>query len=302
MSARRQSIFCLAALVLSMAARAQTPPAFPSAISLSVPRTNPLPPLPTELSPVGVFRKLLVMSPAEREELLATRPPETRTRILVKVQEYETLDPDERELRLRATELRWYVMPMLKMPQADRGERLAQVPAELQSSVKSRLMQWDLLPPPLKEEFLTNETTLHYFAQTTMSSATDSQQEKAADRFSRFFDLTSGEKAELLATLSAEERVQMDKTLKTFDQLPPPQRNLCVRNYAKFAGMNEAERVEFLKNADKWSKMSPGERQTWRDLVAHVPLWPPLPPMPPRMPPLPPMPPKAGSASHIATN
>jgi hypothetical protein len=302
MSALRQSIFCLAALVLGVAARAQTPPAFPSAIPLSISRTNPLPPLPPGLSPVGVFRKLLVMSPAEREELLAARPPETRTRILAKVQEYETLDPDERELRLRATELRWYVTPMLKMPPADRAEKLAQVPAELQPSVKSRLMQWDLLPPPLKQEFLTNETTLHYFAQATMPPAADSQQEKAADRFRRFFDLTPGEKEELLGTLSAEERAQMDKTLKTFDQLPPQQRLLCVRNYAKFAGMNEAERAEFLKNADQWSKMSPEERQTWRDLVAHVPLWPPLPMPPPMPPPLPPLPPKAGFVPHIATN
>jgi hypothetical protein len=250
---------------------------------------------------VGVFRKLLVMSPADREELLARRPSEIRTRILAKVQEYEMLDPDERELRLRATELRWYVVPMLKLPRADREERMVHVPAELRSSVQSRLMQWDLLPPPLKEEFLTNETTLHYFAQATMP-ATDSQQEKAAARFSRFFDLTPGEKEDLLRTLSAEERMQMDKTLKTFDQLPPQQRLLCVRNYAKFAGMNEAERTEFLKNADKWSKMSPVERQTWRDLVAHVPLWPPLPMPPPMPPPLPPMPPKAGVASPIATN
>ncbi len=51
-----------------------------------------------------------------------------------------------------------------------------------------------------------------------------------------------------------------------------------MRNYAKFAGMSPPARAEFLKNAEAWSKMSPAERQTWRDLVAHVPLWPPMPP------------------------
>ena len=69
----------------------------------------------------------------------------------------------------------------------------------------------------------------------------------------------------------------MEKTLQSFNQLPPRQRNDCLRNYAKFASMNSAERTEFLKNAEKWSQMSPKERQTWRDLVAHVPQWPPMP-------------------------
>ena len=92
----------------------------------------------------------------------------------------------------------------------------------------------------------------------------------------------------------------MDKTLQTFEQMPVQQRILCVRNYAKFAGMTAGERAEFLKNAESWSKMSPAERQTWRDLVDHVPLWPPLPPS------LPPMPqhivPRASHAGGVATN
>ena len=37
------------------------------------------------------------------------------------------------------------------------------------------------------------------------------------------------------------------------------------------------EQAEFLKNAERWSQMSPAERQAWRDLVANVPQWPPLP-------------------------
>jgi hypothetical protein len=69
----------------------------------------------------------------------------------------------------------------------------------------------------------------------------------------------------------------MEKTLQSFEQMPPQQQAQCVNNYAKFAGMSTAERAEFLKNAERWSQMSPGERQTWRDLVQNVPEWPPLP-------------------------
>ena len=108
------------------------------------------------------------------------------------------------------------------------------------------------------------------------------------------------EKQQMLTKLAAAERVQMENTLKSFEQLPPPQRQQCIRNYAKFAGMTVAERAQFLKNAESWSKMSPAERQTWRDLVAQVPIWPPLPSsVPPYL--IPHAPPKVPRA-NIATN
>jgi hypothetical protein len=81
----------------------------------------------------------------------------------------------------------------------------------------------------------------------------------------------------------------MEKTLQSFSQLPAAKRSQCIRDYAQFAGMSPQSRAEFLKNAEQWSQMSPKDRQTWRDLVTHVPLWPPMPqsilppPMPPRI-------------------
>ena len=110
------------------------------------------------------FRQLVVMSPAERNNSLTNRSPEARARILAKVREYQALGPDERELRLRATELRWYLTPLLRSPATERATRLAQVPPDLRELAKTRLTQWDLLPPPLQQEFLANDKTLHYFA------------------------------------------------------------------------------------------------------------------------------------------
>ena len=71
------------------------------------------------------FRQLLAMTPDERDNFLTNRPPEIRARILAKVGEYEALDPNERELRLRATELRWYLMPLLRESPTNRAVQLA---------------------------------------------------------------------------------------------------------------------------------------------------------------------------------
>jgi hypothetical protein len=264
----------LALLVFASATGAQT--AAPRALRPSLALTNIVPPIPVPQPPVAFFRQLLMMSPMERNAVLTNRPAPVRARILAKIHEYQVLNPDERELRLRATELRWYLTPLMRAGPTNREPQLARVPEELQGLVRSRLVQWDLLPPPLQQEFLANDQTVHYFTQT--SAAADAGSRKTADEFEKFFELLPGEKEKLLRTLSAPERAQMEKTLKAFDQLPQAQRALCIRNYATFAGMSGAERSEFLKNAESWSKMSPQERQAWRDLVAHVPLWPPLPP------------------------
>jgi len=301
MSRLCQSVFCLVAAV-GITTLAQSPP--PPGLAKRIPAvTNLMPPLPQMQSPVNFFRQLLAMSPKERVESLTNRPPEIRALILAKVLEYQVLGPDERELRLRATELRWYLTPLLRAPPASREARLAQVPEELRGLVKTRLGQWDILPPPLQSEFLANDKMLHYFAgvEATNKPAITPEQQTLTEQFNRFFELTAVEKNAALKTLSAAERNQMEKTLKSFEQLPPQQRLLCLRNYAKFTDMSAAERAEFLKNADRWSQLSPKERQAWRDLVAHVPQWPPMPPVP--VPPnLVPHVPASISRASMATN
>jgi len=166
------------------------------------------------------------------------------------------------------------------VPPAERAAGLERMPEDLQEIAKARLRQWDLIPPPLQKEFLTNDATLQHFVRVDFANnpVATPRQQMIAEQFDQWFKFTPTEQKQMLGPLSAAERAQMEKTLAAFGKLSPQQRALCVRNYATFAGMSAAERAEFLKNAESWSKMSPTERQTWRDLVTHVPLWPPMPP------------------------
>ena len=283
-------------------------------ILFSAPTNLLLPPMPHLKSPVDLFRELLAMTPAGRENHLTNRPPEIRARILAKVREYEALDPNERELRLRATELRWYLLPLLHVSPTNRTARLAAIPDDLQPLMKNRLRQWDILPPTLKAEFLESERTLRYFTQVDSfnrpplpplpqdqrphhgppdrdlahgNTLSEDQRQKVAAQCNQFFELTPAEKKKTLNTLSDAERQQMEKTLETFGKLPPAQRFKCIRAFTEFAGLSAQEKQDFLKNAQRWAQMSPKDRQTWRDLVTHVPEWPPMPPaliMPPKPP------------------
>jgi hypothetical protein len=342
MSLARRNMFRVALLLgasyllaVSLLAQAATnPPASAPANStpahprMSVPPRPPefLPPIPPLRSPIGFFRDLLVMNPAERKQALTNRPPESQKQILAKVLEYESLRPDERELRLRVTELRWYLLPLMTSPATNRPAQLAMIPDPDRKLVEDRLQEWDKLSPDVQKELLANEATLRYLADiegrtpeqrrqmfesiplarremleqgiNKWGSMSEDQRRKMLDRFKGFFELTDPEKQKALNTLSEPERQQIEKTLRTFGSLPPNQRAQCIRSFEKFAGLSTAERQQFLKSAERWTLMSPSERQAWRDLVQRMP-----PPLPPSFPP--PLPPSAHPprpTAAVATN
>jgi hypothetical protein len=276
---------------------------------------NPSPQSRAE-TPIDQFREMLAADPAERERILAIKPESKRREIKAKLQEYEAMAPDERELRLQVLQLRWYLLPLMEVPASNRVERLAAIPSEYRRLAEERLAQWDLLPPPLQKQALENATTRHYFIRLEQSSPAErqalldaipperrrqleeglavwhalpaAQRQKMYAQFDQFFELTEEEKEKALRTLSHEERQQMEQTLRTFNQLPRAQRQLCIASFSKFDSLSPSERAQFLRNAERWREMSPTERKTWRELVTA------LPPLPPGMAPYPqpPLPPQ----------
>jgi hypothetical protein len=245
------------------------------------------------------------------------------------VREYESFPPDDRELRLRVTELHWYLRPLMTTPATNRASQLARIPEPDRELVEHRLREWDKLAPEVQKELLEHEATLSYLAQIEgrteevrriiltnipparramleqgikkWNSMSENERRKTLDRFDQFFKLTAAEREQALTTLSEPERRQIEKTLRTFGSLQPDQRAACMRSFAKFTSLSLPERLQFFKDVERWQQMSPGERQAWRDLVSKVP-----PPLPPHRPPLPPPVPLAARPPQptpaVATN
>lgn len=254
----------------------------------------PMPPAPTLKSPVDSFRALLVLPSAERRAQLAARPPEIRQKLLAKIQEYQNLSADERELRLKVTELRWYLEPLMKSPATNRPAQLAVIPENLRELVDTRITQWDKFTPALQQLLLTNQAAPNYLvsgAPTNLPPLPPAQHlhEKLSHRFNGFFELTAPEKEQVLTSLSEPERRQMEKTLAAFAQLSAEQRQQCLISFSRFTSMTGPAQQEFLKNATRWAQMSPAERQAWRELVSAAPNVPPLPALTRKSPP--PLPP-----------
>ncbi len=279
----------------------------PAVANTNAPFIPPLaPPVPTVKSPVDSFRTLLVMPATDRKEHLASRSADVQKKLVEKIREYQGLSPDERELRLKVTELRWYLKPLMAMPATNRDAQVKLIPENLREMVTARIEQWDKLPSAIQQIILTNQHGATYVTlgppmPPGIPSPAGKIRVSFQQRFNQLFELTPSEKEKILATLSDAERHQMEKTLESFGKLSTIQRRQCVASFTKFAGMSPDERQEFLKNAQRWSEMSPAERQSWRELVSAAPKMPPFPQITIKRPPPPPVNPHKAPAA-VTTN
>jgi len=246
---------------------------------------------------------------------LAARSPRSRQAIEDKIREYKTLAPEERERRLTATELQWYVTYLTPLTQPQRDTALRQVPVLLQPMVMERLAAWDKMSPELQNEARSHPLVMEYVSapadkkEVVLKSLSSDQnsalRERLAqwqflpaierrrldERLGEFFSMPAEKQQRALNSFSDVERKSMEKTLESFRALSAEQREVCIKSFAqfaqKFAAMDRSEQIAFLKNAQHWQDMSQKERDMWRQIVAIVP---PMPPVPTPRPPTPPTP------------
>ncbi len=262
-------------------------------------------------SPVDFFRHLLKLEPTSRDRALTTKSPMVREFLLKRVAEYESLAPNEREFRLKATELRHYLRPLMDSPIGDRVAQLRKVPIHVLPLVQQRLAQWDKLSPATQREVLENEWMLHAvlrFGQGDASvqialsqvpeekrSSIENQiaawkgipsvrQQEILGRFSQFFALNQVEKNRVLQQLPELQRDRLAPTLRGFENLSPEQRRACLIALQRFSAMSSEQQQMFMKNAELWRGLSDVEKHTWRRVVSDFPPLPPgagMPPLPP---------------------
>lgn len=256
-------------------------------------------------SPVQYFRELLAMGPGERERALSKESAEKKQIILAKIKEYDWMSPDERELRLRMTQMRWYLVPLLKSSVAERVKLLSRIPSEDRPLIERRLRMWDQIPVQVQREFLENELHLGYLLKWHGSTAAErsrllesfpsgrreklereldkwnslpeERRNEMASRFNQFFELDEREKSKIIETLPQVDREQLQRAIKALEHIPADQRKQYLMAYNRFAEMSAEERKQFLKNAERWETMPETERNAYRELVRRAPA-PPLPP------------------------
>jgi hypothetical protein len=257
-------------------------------------------------SPVAIFRRLLTMQAVEREQFIAMRPTNSQPLLRAKVREYMALSDADREARLQALELRALLLPLMKLPEAERNAHMALLPPDKRKLVEERLRTWTVLPPDIAKDVLENEAAVRFFLQSQSSNEREAmlshmspqqradldkdirrleamspeRRELAVRNVERYFALDDTQRKQTLDALSAQERALVTTALGRLSIMPPEQREQAVVGLRKFKSLSPTEQQQFLRTAQRWQSMPEKERQLWRELVARTKLSSP-PPMPP---------------------
>jgi hypothetical protein len=269
--------------------------------------TPPLPPMPPLWS-VGGFRELLQRPIAERETLLSGMPTTQREFLQRKLAEYDALPAPDRELKLRTSELRYLLVPLLRMGAEQRAGLLERLPEETRTLLSARLAQWDALAPELRQEFLDSHAVLDYFARveglpaawrardletmpepsrrnldaglTRWNSLSPVEQQRITRQSAQFFELKDDEKQVVLGKLPVSDRESLRTTMAAIEQLPAGERDRCLGALRQFTSMSPEQRQRFMTAVARWQAMSPEEQNRWREISRKLP---PLPPLPPEL-------------------
>lgn len=253
--------------------------------------------------PLERFRMLLSLSSKDRATALDNETESKRALLSKKLAEYDALTPEERELRLRATQLRAYLLPLMSMPPEGRQPQLNSVPSDLKPLIVQRLQLWDILPGPLQRDVLAYESTIHFFLRLEASpperrplinaalpeerrrvieaslgefrALSPAEQRQTFERFQGFFALSEAERQRAIDRLPSGERSRAQPALASFARMTSSDRLGLFESFQKFASLNTEQRSQFLANAERWDAMSQGERNVWRRLLTTLP---PLPP------------------------
>lgn len=280
----------------------------------AAPPTPQLPPHPLThpsayKSPLDSFRKLLAMDAEQRMAELAKRSESSAKVLTRKLAEYDAMEPGLRELRLQATELGYYLYPMLTRPKPQREISLKHMPKKFAGLIRVRLEKWDQLPQDLKDGILQNQWMMHAvlrygpkFASTAFAeklppsvsrkvekhiaawqSLTPEKRQKLLRSFNSFFSLNSDEQERVIARLPEYQRAKVFATLGEIQRLPVTSREECMSALQRFIAMDAKQRMAFFHNAEQWRKLSELEKKSWRTVVREF-----AKPAPSEMPPLPP--------------
>jgi len=261
-----------------------------------------------EESPFAKFKAIIALPDTERGaaiQELKISSERRRNIVQAKASEYAAMSEAERNRKLDALDFRWHLVPLMKLDESKRMQRLASIPERFREDIKRRLAGWDKLEGQTREELLKNESFFRYMSSfgrgpesriamtnhigempsklrkglekrlADWRSKSKSDRRKMSRQFHRFFDLRPAEQEKALSQMSRLERAKMEASLEHFKAMSFAQRELVIKSFNRLADMSQEERTYFFRNSQRWNEMGDSERKQWRTLVTRMP---PLPP------------------------
>jgi hypothetical protein len=254
-------------------------------------------------SPVEKFRLLLEASSSELKAELDAYPEETRSKISVKIAEYRKLSVENRRQKLTATELRWYLPPLLNVDQDTRDFHLKKLEPGLAEVIHQRLMTWDSLPEDLKSSSSKSSLIIGHLSKApslnpplptpsasgtvasapklpkvpgtsvSVNAAAPVSQERL-QRLKAYFEMNQEAKNATLKDASLMSDSIFMSRLNWLETMPDQLRERVLSHLIRFQELSAEEKKDFGRSIKTWNRLPQPEKEALRNLVKKTPPFP----------------------------
>lgn len=226
-------------------------------------------------SPISKFRTLLEWTPEERTQFVKKQPANVRQILERKILEYESLSDSQREFRLIATELHFYLEPLLIDNRDIDISTVQDIPDHLRKYIDQSVAFWNRIKPAHRDLLLAKKEAVSYLI--SISSRLydlEKLMPKPApewDNLYHFLQLPHKKQLSFMRASGIQPSPEMSNLLKAFQGLEVEEKRNCAHAFVCYLSFPDQLKTRFVDGLAQWSEKKPSERSIWREIAGKYP-------------------------------
>lgn len=226
-------------------------------------------------SPISKFRTILNWSPEERSQFVKKQPANVQRILERKIMEYEALSESQREFRLIATELHFYLDPLLVGNRNIDPSAVQEVPPHLRKYIDQSVGFWNRIKPAHRDLLLAKKEAVSYLI--SISSRLydlEKLMPKPApewDNLYNFLQLPHNKQLSFMKAYQIKPSIEMEKLLVAFQGLEDEEKRNCAHAFVCYLSFPNNLKTQFVDGLAEWSQKKPSERSIWREIASKYP-------------------------------
>lgn len=241
--------------------------------------------LVTKKSPVAQFRDLLSYSEDQQRAFVIKQAPEIQSILSSKLDEYRNLPSAQREFKLVATELHFYLDPVLKSHENIDRTLFSQAPSHVQHYLNMAVEFWNGLSIPHRDLLLSKKAAVSYLISLSYKSGESQSYDPSKsewDGLYSFLLMPSDQQKAFLDSVDVNPSGTINKILTAFENLDEEERKRCAHAFVCYLSFPPQLKKQLNDGLHSWAEKPPIERSLWREIAEKYPKITPI-PLPPGM-------------------
>nr|MBI1231025.1 hypothetical protein [Cytophagales bacterium] len=227
-------------------------------------------------SPIEHFRFILNLSSEDLEKYIVRQKPHVQAILRKKVEEYASLSIAEKDFRLRATELHYYLDSLLEHNSTVSLASLPPLPESLREEIMRAVHFWNNLSNAQRDLLFTKKATISYLVSLSSENAPPMPVNRPAmssewANLYHFLQLPYEKQKDFLGSHKLNKAPKMQKVLEAFSKMSMDEKERSANALVCFLSFPRDLQDRVSDGLTHWNSLDPSERTVWREIAGRSP-------------------------------